>query len=129
MLKRAKVWSAIAEDVRALPERQGAVGKVIPADLKRMLFETAASKPEWTAAHCAAVLAVYSAGLGIPFLLTALAFSKMTTAFAVIKRHYAAIMAVAGGVLIVMGVLILTGDFFQLNIQAQKLTNDLGLNP
>ena len=53
----------------------------------------------------------------------------MTTTFAVIKRHYTAIMAVAGAILIVMGVLILTGDFFQLNIQAQKLTNDLGLNP
>jgi hypothetical protein len=38
-------------------------------------------------------------------------------------------MAVAGGILIVMGVLILTGDFFQLNIEAQKLTSDLGLDP
>src|SRR5919109_2168309 len=64
-----------------------------------------------SAAHGALLLAVYSAGLGIPFLITALAFSRMTTAFAAIKRHYAAIMAVAGGVLIVMGVLILTGDF------------------
>jgi cytochrome c-type biogenesis protein len=82
-----------------------------------------------SAAHGALLLAVYSAGLGIPFLLTALAFSRMTTTFAVIKRHYTAIMAVAGAVLIAMGVLILTGDFFQLNIQAQKLTNDLGLNP
>ena len=82
-----------------------------------------------SAAHGALLLAVYSAGLGIPFLLTALAFSRMTTTFAVIKRHYTAIMAVAGAILIVMGVLILTGDFFQLNIQAQKLTNDLGLNP
>ena len=82
-----------------------------------------------SAAHGALLLAVYSAGLGIPFLITALAFSRMTTAFAAIKRHYTAIMAVAGGVLIVMGVLILTGDFFQLNIQAQKLTNDLGLSP
>ena len=82
-----------------------------------------------SAAHGALLLAVYSAGLGIPFLLTALAFSRMTTTFAVIKRHYTAIMAVAGAVLIAMGILILTGDFFQLNIQAQKLTNDLGLNP
>ncbi len=82
-----------------------------------------------SAAHGALLLAVYSAGLGIPFLLTALAFSRMTTTFAVIKRHYTAIMAVAGAILIAMGVLILTGDFFQLNIQAQKLTTDLGLNP
>jgi cytochrome c-type biogenesis protein len=81
-----------------------------------------------SAAHGAFLLAVYSAGLGIPFLVTALAFSRMTTAFAVVKRHYAAIVAVAGAILIVMGVLILTGEFFQLNIEAQRLTNDLGLN-
>jgi cytochrome c-type biogenesis protein len=81
-----------------------------------------------SAAHGALLLAVYSAGLGIPFLATALAFSRMTTAFTAIKRHYAAIMAVGGAILIAMGVLILTGDFAQLNIQAQKLTNDLGLN-
>lgn len=65
MLKRAKVWNAIAEDVRALPERQGAVGKVLPADLKRKLFEVAASKPEWTAAHCAAVLVVSTTCRGV----------------------------------------------------------------
>ena len=64
-----------------------------------------------SAAHGALLLAVYSAGLGIPFLATALAFSRLTTAFEVVKRHYAAIMAVAGGVLIAMGILILTGDF------------------
>jgi len=65
MLKRAKVWNAISEDVKALPERQGAVGKVLPADLKRMLFETAASKPEWMVAHCAAVLAVSTTCRGV----------------------------------------------------------------
>jgi cytochrome c-type biogenesis protein len=81
-----------------------------------------------SAAHGALLLAFYSAGLGIPFLATALAFSRMTTAFAAIKRHYAGIMAFGGAILIAMGVLILTGDFAQLNIQAQRLTNDLGLN-
>ena len=70
----------------------------------------------------------YSAGLAIPFLLTALAFSKMTSAFAAIKRHYAAITVVGGLILIAMGILVVTGEFFQLNIEAQKLTNDLGLN-
>jgi cytochrome c-type biogenesis protein len=79
-------------------------------------------------AHGAFLLAVYSAGLAIPFLVTALAFSRMTTAFEAVKRHYSAIMAVAGGILIAMGVLILTGEFFQLNVEAQRLTNDLGLN-
>jgi cytochrome c-type biogenesis protein len=82
-----------------------------------------------SAAHAALLLAVYSAGLGIPFLITALAFSRMTTAFTAIKRHYAVIMAGGGAILIAMGVLILTGGFTDLNIQAQKWTSDLGLNP
>jgi integrase len=65
MLKRAKVWNTIAEDVKALPERQGAVGKVLTADLKRKLFEVAASRQEWTVAHCAAVLAVSTTCRGV----------------------------------------------------------------
>ena len=81
-----------------------------------------------SAAKGAGLLAVYSLGLGIPFLLTAVAFSRMTAAFDVIKRHYAAIVATGGVILIAMGILILTGEFFRLNIEAQKLTNELGLN-
>lgn len=65
MLKRAKVWNAISEDVKALPEQQGAVAKVLPPDLKRKLFEAAASRPEWMVAHCAAVLAVSTTCRGV----------------------------------------------------------------
>jgi cytochrome c-type biogenesis protein len=65
------------------------------------------------------LLAVYSAGLAIPFLLTAVAFSRMTTAFAVLKRHYQAIVAVGGVILIAMGVLIWTGEITQLNVEVQ----------
>jgi hypothetical protein len=39
MLKRAKVWSTLSEDLKALPERHGAVGKVLTPHLKRKLFE------------------------------------------------------------------------------------------
>src|SRR5215212_7346861 len=74
-----------------------------------------------SAAHGALLLAVYSAGLAIPFLLTALAFSRMTTAFAAVKRHYAVIMAGGGAILIAMGILILTGEFTALNQQASNL--------
>jgi cytochrome c-type biogenesis protein len=81
-----------------------------------------------SAGRGAFLLAVYSAGLGIPFLLTALAFSRATTAFAAVKRHYAAIVATGGAILIAVGVLILTGEFFRLNIEAQKLLQDLGLD-
>lgn len=82
-----------------------------------------------SSAHGALLLAVYSAGLGLPFIVTALAFSHLTGAFDAVKRHYAAIMATAGAILIAMGILILTGDFFQLNTQANNLAQDLGINP
>jgi cytochrome c-type biogenesis protein len=81
-----------------------------------------------SAGRGAFLLAVYSAGLAIPFLLTALAFSQMTTAFAVVKRHYQAIVAVGGLILIAMGVLIWTGELFQLNIEAQNLLERAGLD-
>jgi cytochrome c-type biogenesis protein len=76
----------------------------------------------------ALLLLVYSLGLGIPFLLTAVAFSRMTTAFAFVKRHYSAVIATGGVILIGMGILFLTGEFFRLNIEAQRLTTELGLN-
>ena len=80
------------------------------------------------AAHGAFLLAVYSLGLAVPFLITALAFSRATTAFAAIKRHYRAIVGFGGAILIAMGVLILSGGFTELNIWAQELTSELGLN-
>ena len=45
----------------------------------------------------------------------------MTTAFAVVKRHYQAIVATGGLILIAMGVLIWTDQLTQLNIEAQRL--------
>jgi cytochrome c-type biogenesis protein len=81
-----------------------------------------------SAGRGAFLLGVYSAGLAIPFLLTALAFTRMTTAFDAVKRHYAAIIAAGGAILIVMGVLVYTNELFQLNIEAQKLLDRVGLN-
>ena len=81
-----------------------------------------------SAGHGALLLAVYSAGLAIPFLLTAVAFSRMTTAFSAVKRHYAAIVATGGLILIAMGVLIWTDQLTELNIEAQRLMSNLGLD-
>ena len=52
----------------------------------------------------------------------------MTTAFAVVKRHFPVIIGAGGAVLIAMGVLIWTGELFQLNIQAQRLLDSVGIN-
>jgi cytochrome c-type biogenesis protein len=81
-----------------------------------------------SAGHGAFLLAVYSAGLAIPFLLTAVAFSQMTTAFSVIKRHYEAIVVTGGVILIAMGVLIWTGELSQLNIQVINWMEESGLD-
>jgi cytochrome c-type biogenesis protein len=79
-------------------------------------------------AHGAYLLAWYSAGLAIPFLLTAVAFNRMTRVFGFVKRHYSVIVAAGGAILVVMGVLIVSGELTQLNIEAQKLLNNLGLD-
>jgi cytochrome c-type biogenesis protein len=73
-----------------------------------------------SAAHGALLLAFYSAGLAIPFLAIALAFERMTNALAVVKRHFPVIIAVGGVVMIVLGALILTGEFTVLNTWASK---------
>jgi cytochrome c-type biogenesis protein len=78
--------------------------------------------------HGAFLLAVYSAGLALPFLLTAIGFSRATSAFAALRRHYRVIVAGGGAVLIAMGILILSGGFTDLNRWALDVTNDLGLN-
>lgn len=74
------------------------------------------------------LLAVYSAGLALPFLGTAIAFNSATRTFAFFKRHYAVIQAGAGVVLIVMGVLVLTGELFRLNIEVQQFLDRFDLN-
>ncbi len=74
------------------------------------------------------LLAFYSAGLAVPFLLTAVAFTRMTTAFAFLRNHYLVITAISGVILITMGVLLFTGELKQLNIQAQETLDGLGLN-
>jgi cytochrome c-type biogenesis protein len=81
-----------------------------------------------SAAHGALLLAFYSAGLAIPFLLIALAFERMTTALAVVKRHFPVIIGVGGVVMILLGVLIITGEFTILNAKANTLLQGTGLN-
>ena len=81
-----------------------------------------------SAAHGALLLAFYSAGLAIPFLLIALAFERMTNALTVVKRHFPVIIGVGGAVMICLGLLILTGEFTTLNVQANEALQGTGLN-
>lgn len=80
-----------------------------------------------SAMHGAILLAVYCAGLAVPFLVTGLAFGSAMSAFAVVKRHYGLVIGVGGSVLIAMGLLIWTGEFTQLNITVSHWLQSLGL--
>jgi cytochrome c-type biogenesis protein len=83
---------------------------------------------EQSTAQGAGLLAVYSAGLGVPFLLSAVAFGAAQRSFDWIKRHYQAIQVISGLVLIAMGVLVLTDQLFRVNIEIQQALDGLGLN-
>ena len=57
------------------------------------------------------LLAVYSAGLGLPFLLTAFAINQFFTVFKRIRKHYHLIEIISGQLLVLIGLLIFTNRF------------------
>jgi cytochrome c-type biogenesis protein len=57
------------------------------------------------------MLAVYSLGLGVPFLLTSVAINHFFAAAARIRRHYRLIELISGGLLIGVGLLIFFDQF------------------
>jgi cytochrome c-type biogenesis protein len=84
---------------------------------------TAASNQN-TVGKGAGLLAVYSLGLAVPFLLCALAMASMTRFFRFFRNHFRVITFAAGVILVVMGVMLYTNDLTRLNTWA----NDIGLN-
>ena len=81
-----------------------------------------------SAGRGALLLAVYSLGLGLPFLLSAIAFGRMTELLKPVRRHYGIVIAIGGLILIGMGILVLTGELFRLNIEIQQWLESLGLD-
>ncbi|MFC1413880.1 cytochrome c biogenesis CcdA family protein [Streptacidiphilus sp. N1-12] len=63
--------------------------------------------------------AVYCIGLGLPFVLAAFAFRRALGAFGWVKQHYQLVMRIGGGMLVLVGVLLLTGAWAQLVNQLQ----------
>ncbi len=59
-----------------------------------------------TIGHGVLLLTFYSAGLGVPFILTALLFNYLIGAFSFLKRHFRAVEIISGVLLMVVGVLI-----------------------
>jgi cytochrome c-type biogenesis protein len=76
----------------------------------------------------AILLLFYSAGLAVPFLLTAIAFTRMTSAFRWLRSRYLVITAISGVVLVAMGILLLSGELTRLNLEAQNALDSLHIN-
>jgi cytochrome c-type biogenesis protein len=122
----------------ALISRAGAGGPVIaglafavawtPCVGPTLASILAAASTADSVGHGGVLLAFYSAGLAVPFLLTALAFNRATTAFKWIRERYLVVTAISGLVLIVMGTMMLTGQLTQLNVEAQRALSSLGLD-
>jgi cytochrome c-type biogenesis protein len=71
---------------------------------------------EATVAKGAGLLAVYSAGLGIPFLIAAFMVEQFSSVFARMKRHLATVERAMGVLMIVTGIAFLTGAVSNVSI-------------
>nr|WP_222109917.1 cytochrome c biogenesis protein CcdA [Streptomyces cupreus] len=69
----------------------------------------ALSSQQSSAGRGAILTVAYCLGLGVPFVLAAVAFRKALGAFGWVKRHYVWVMRIGGAMMIVTGLLLLTG--------------------
>ncbi|MDO5681295.1 MAG: cytochrome c biogenesis protein CcdA [Propionibacteriaceae bacterium] len=66
---------------------------------------------------------VYALGLGIPFVLAGLAFARMNRAVRFVRRHQVAMMRIGGGLMVVVGILLLTGGWDFLMAEVRQWTS------
>jgi cytochrome c-type biogenesis protein len=69
----------------------------------------ALSSDQASAGRGAVLTVAYCVGLGVPFVVAAVAFRKALGAFGWVKRHYVWVMRIGGGMMIATGLLLLTG--------------------
>lgn len=67
------------------------------------------------------LLAAYSLGLAIPFILSGLLLNRFMRAFEGIKRHYRLVTAVSGFLLITMGILLISNQIIYFNNLLRKI--------
>jgi len=70
---------------------------------------------EHSALEGAALLGIYSLGLGVPFLLAGIAVGPFLSFFSRFKRNLGIVEKVVGGLLVLTGLLFLTGNFTRLS--------------
>lgn len=77
----------------------------------------------------AALLAVYSLGLAIPFVLSAALFTRMMGAFRWLRDHYRMIQFGGGAIMVALGLLLFFGRFYILRVYFNRVLERLGLEP
>jgi len=90
------------------------VGPILAA----ILFYAGTSQ---TLTQGAGLLLVYALGMAVPFVTTGVGFSRMIGILKWMRRHYRALNWTSGAVLIGMGVLFFTNQFFWVSIAIQRL--------
>lgn len=88
----------------------------------------AAASSQQNLTQGAILLFFYSAGLAVPFIASAVGIGAVASVSDWIKRHYPLMIGISSVVLIVVGILILTNEFFRLNAWAADLTGSLNLD-
>jgi cytochrome c-type biogenesis protein len=73
------------------------------------------------------MLVAYSLGLGVPFVVTGLAFGRLSGALRFARRHSQAISLVSGLVLAALGVLIITGEVGTISSWSSSFLQRIGL--
>jgi cytochrome c-type biogenesis protein len=80
------------------------------------------------AARAATLMAVYSLGLGIPFLVSGLLLGRLTRVFGWIKDHFTAITATGAVALAFFGVLLIFNRLIWVTTQVQDAMRSIGLD-
>jgi cytochrome c-type biogenesis protein len=80
------------------------------------------SMSEGGAARGSLLTFVYCLGLGLPFVLAALAYRRMLGAVVWVRRHHVAVSRVGGGLMVLVGVLLLSGAWGELVATMQEWT-------
>jgi cytochrome c-type biogenesis protein len=109
MAKPVGLWGAYAMGLAFAFGWTPCIGPILAAIL-------AVAASEATVAKGAGLLAVYSAGLGIPFLLAALAVEQFAALFARFKRQLVNVERAMGVLMIVTGVAFLTGTITHVSV-------------
>jgi len=94
--------------------------------LAGILTAAATADGAWTGAS---LLFVYSLGLGIPFILLAFGYARGNKAFSWLRRHSRGVELIGGGILVAMGVLMITGQWLRLFAPLIRLFSRSGWPP